>query len=109
VPSVKHYAIGKAIEKVTGIDKEDWTKNSWILVMAKEAKNKVVFWMLFKRSQDLSGMLVGIGPAAFAESLMGIFPDDPDSRSEYIKKLMIWLTIEPGRWKNVGVYIPNWL
>lgn len=109
VPSVKHYAIGKAIEKVTGADKEDWTKNSWILVMAKEAKNKVVFWMLFKRLQDLSGMLVGIGPAAFAESIMGIFPDDPDSRSEYIKKLMIWLTIEPARWKNVGVFIPYWL
>jgi len=109
VPGVKHYAIGKAIEKVTGVDKEDWTKNSWILVMAKEAKNKVVFWMLFKRLQDLSGMLVGIGPAAFAESIMGIFPEDPDSRSEYIKKLMIWLTIEPARWKNVGVFIPYWL
>ena len=109
VHGVKHYAIGKAIEKVTGVDKEDWTKNSWILVMAKEAKNKVVFWMLFKRLQDLSGMLVGIGPAAFAESITGIFPDDRDSRNEYIKKLMIWLTIEPARWKNVGVFIPNWL
>jgi len=109
MPGVKHYSAGKAIEAVTGIDKQDWTKNSWILVMAKEAKNKVVFWMLFKRLQDLSGMLVGVGPAAFAESIMGLFPDDPDSRNEYIKKLMIWITIEPSRWKSVGIFIPNWL
>ncbi len=109
MPNVKHYAAGKAIESVTGIDKQDWTKNSWILVMAKEAKNKVVFWMLFKRLEDLSGMLVGVGPTAFAESIMGLFPDDPDSRNEYLKKLMIWLTIEPSRWKSVGVFIPNWV
>jgi hypothetical protein len=109
MPNVKHYAAGKAIESVTGIDKQDWTKNSWILVMAKEAKNKVVFWMLFKRLEDLSGMLVGVGPTAFAESIMGLFPDDPDSRNEYLKKLMIWLTIEPTRWKSVGVFIPNWV
>ena len=109
MPNVKHYTAGKAIEAVTGCDKQDWTKNSWILVMAKEAKNKVVFWMLFKRLEDLSGMLVGVGPTAFAESIMGLFPNDPDSRNEYVKKLMIWLTIEPSRWKRVGVFIPNWL
>jgi hypothetical protein len=77
--------------------------------MAKETKNKVVFWMLFKRLQDLSGMLVGIGPSAFVESIMGLFPNDPDSCNEYLKKLMIWLTIEPSRWKSVGVFIPTWL
>jgi hypothetical protein len=109
MPNVKHYTAGKAIESVSGFDKQDWTKNSWILIMAKEAKNKVVFWMLFKRLEDLSGMLVAIGPNAFAESIMGLFPDDPDSRNEYLKKLMIWLTIEPSRWKSVGVFIPNWV
>ncbi|MBN2154357.1 MAG: hypothetical protein JW839_23075 [Candidatus Lokiarchaeota archaeon] len=109
MPNVRHYSAGKAIESVGGFDKQDWTKNSWIMVMAKEAKNKVVFWMLFKRLEDLSGMLVAIGPDAFAESITGLFPDDPDSRSEYLKKLMIWLTIEPSRWKGVGVFIPNWV
>ncbi|MEX2681179.1 MAG: hypothetical protein Q6373_006235 [Candidatus Sigynarchaeota archaeon] len=107
--NAKHYSAGKAIEQVTGFDQQDWTKNSWLMVMAKEAKNKVVFWMLFKRLEDLSGMLVGVGPNAFAESIMGLFPDDPDSRNEYLKKLMIWLTIEPARWKGVGVFIPTWV
>ncbi len=107
--NAKHYTAGKAIESVAGFDKQDWTKNSWVMVMAKESKNKVVFWMLFKRLEDLSGMLVGVGPNAFAESIMGLFPDDPDSRNEYLKKLMIWLTIEPARWKGVGVFIPNWV
>jgi len=109
ISNAKHYTAGKAIESVTGFDKQDWTKNSWVMVMAKESKNKVVFWMLFKRLEDLSGMLVGVGPNAFAESIMGLFPDDPDSRNEYLKKLMIWLTIEPSRWKSVGVFIPNWV
>jgi len=107
--NAKHYTAGKAIEQVTGFDKQDWTKNSWLMVMAKEAKNKAVFWMLFKRMEDLSGILVGVGPNAFAESIMGLFPDDPESRSEYLKKLMIWLTIEPARWKGVGVFIPNFV
>ncbi|NMC04395.1 MAG: hypothetical protein GYA24_04245 [Candidatus Lokiarchaeota archaeon] len=109
MPIAKHYAAGKAIESVTGFDKQDWTKNSWILIMAKEAKSRLVFWMLYKRLEDLSGMLVAVGPNAFAESIMGLFPDDPDSRNEYLKKLMIWLTIEPSRWKSVGVFVPTWL
>nr|MDO8118013.1 hypothetical protein [Candidatus Sigynarchaeota archaeon] len=110
IPNIKHYAMGRAIESVKGIDTQDWTKNPWILVMAKEMKAKATFWLLFKRASDMSGTLVAVGPEPFASSLMAFFPDDDvESRYEHLKKIMIWLTIEPAKWKNVGAFIPNWL
>ncbi|MHA1371815.1 MAG: hypothetical protein ACTSRA_19105 [Promethearchaeota archaeon] len=105
----KNYTVGKAIETVNGIDDKDWTKNSWLLVMAKEVKNNSIYWLLFKRKQDLSGMLVAIGPKEFIESIIKLLPKDIDSRFEYLKKIMIWLTVGPNKWKNVGIFIPNWL
>lgn len=108
-PSIRHYAVGKAVEQVTGTDSKDWTKNSWILLMAKELKSKMAIWLLFKRAQDQSGTLVAVGPEGFAESLLKSFHVDPEGRNEYIKKLMIWITVEPARWKSVGFFIPTWV
>ncbi|MFX0100066.1 MAG: hypothetical protein ACFFCS_10840 [Candidatus Hodarchaeota archaeon] len=109
IPKVRHYSVGKGIESVTGIDGEDWTKNSWLLVMAKEARGDTVFWLLFKRQQNLSGVLVAFGPDEFAKSVLDLFPSEQEARNEYLKKIMIWLTIEPAKWKAVGVYIPSWI
>jgi hypothetical protein len=108
-PNAKNYAVGKAIESVTGIDSDDWTKNSWLLVMAKELKNKAVYWLLFKRNQQMDGVLVAIGPEEFPKSILGLFSNDPESRNEYLKKINIWLTIEPAKWQNVAIFIPTWL
>lgn len=109
IPKVRHYSVGKGIKSVTGIDKEDWTKNSWLLVMAKEARGDTVFWLLFKRQQNLSGILVAAGPDEFVKSVLELFPSDQEAKNEYMKKIMIWLTIEPAKWKAVGVYIPTWI
>ncbi|MHA1680196.1 MAG: hypothetical protein ACTSUE_04260 [Promethearchaeota archaeon] len=108
ITSIKHYSVGKGIGDVTGVDGQDWTKNSWFFIMAKEMKNNSVFWMLLKREQDLSSVLVAIGPDEFAESVNNLFQADPEARYEYLKKILIWLTIEPAKWKNVGIFIPNW-
>ncbi|MHA1793278.1 MAG: hypothetical protein ACTSVI_11580 [Promethearchaeota archaeon] len=109
IQKINHYSVGKAIESVVSFDGSDWTKNSWLLVMCKQMKDDATFWMLFKREQNLSGVLVGIGPDEFVKAFMELLPKDFDSRNEYLKKLLIWLTVEPGKWKNVGVFIPNWL
>lgn len=108
-PTARHYGVGKAIDQVLGIDGKDWTKNSWLLVMGKEMSNKASFWMLFKREQNLSGSLVAIGPEELAKSVLKLFPKDDDAKHEYFKKIMIWLTVEPAKWKNVALFVPNWL
>jgi hypothetical protein len=108
-PNAKNYAIGKGIESVTGIDNDDWTKNSWLLVMAKDVKDKSVYWLLFKRTQQMDGVLVAIGPEEFPLSILKLYSTDPESRNEYLKKINIWLTIEPAKWQNVAIFIPIWL
>ncbi|MBD3187775.1 hypothetical protein GF325_13145 [Candidatus Bathyarchaeota archaeon] len=108
ITGIKHYTVGKGIDKVIGVDGEDWTKNPWVLIMARDVKDGAVFWLLFKREQNLSGTLVGVGPSEFLGALVRLFPEDVEARNEYIKKILIWLTIEPGKWQNIGVFIPNW-
>lgn len=112
VPKAKNYVVGKGIQNVTSPDGADWTRNSWLLVMAKESKAGATYWLLIKRTfnreQNHPGFIVAIGPDSFTKSLIGLIPTDEEARNEYLKKLVIWLTIEPAKWDNVGCFIPNW-
>ncbi|MFX1390407.1 MAG: hypothetical protein ACFE9Z_10120 [Promethearchaeota archaeon] len=67
IKMTKKYYTQKAIEKVFSPDKEDWTLNPWMLIIAKEEDKKTPFWFFIKREKDLSGSLVAIGPKSFAE------------------------------------------
>lgn len=63
----KKYKIKKAIEKVIGLNQDDWTLNPWMLLIVKDIEKKKPFWFLIKREKDLSGILVALGPKPFAE------------------------------------------
>ncbi|MFX1574452.1 MAG: hypothetical protein ACFFB0_17060 [Promethearchaeota archaeon] len=63
----KKYKIKKAIEKVIGLNQDEWTLNPWMLLIVKDIEKKKPFWFLIKREKDLSGILVAIGPKPFAE------------------------------------------
>lgn len=67
VKMTKKYQTLKTIERVIGPNDDDWTKNPWMLIIAKDHERKIPFWFFIKREKDLSGILVAIGPKAFAE------------------------------------------
>ena len=67
IKMTKKYTTGHAIERIIGPDTKDWTENAWMLLLIKDNEKKNPFWLLIKREKDLSGMLVAIGPKAFAE------------------------------------------
>lgn len=63
----KNFYSGKGIEKVISPNNEDWTLNPWILLVVKDKEKEKRFWFLIKREEDLSGLLIAIGPREFAE------------------------------------------
>ncbi|MFX1408747.1 MAG: hypothetical protein ACFFA6_00210 [Promethearchaeota archaeon] len=67
VKMTKNYFTNKAIENVSGPEKDDWTYNPWMLLMVKDNEKKKPFWFLIKREKDLSGALIAIGPKSFAD------------------------------------------
>lgn len=67
IKMTKKYTTGHAIEKVIGPDAKEWTLNAWMLLLIKDNEKKKPFWLFIKREKDLSGLLIAIGPKAFAE------------------------------------------
>jgi len=67
IKMTKKYTTGHAIEKIIGPDAKEWTLNAWMLLLIKDNEKKKPFWLFIKREKDLSGLLIAIGPRAFAE------------------------------------------
>ncbi len=67
INKTRNYFSGRAIEKVVSPKNEDWTLNPWILLIIKDKEKQKRFWFLIKREEDLSGLLIAIGPKEFAD------------------------------------------
>ncbi len=93
----RNYQSMQAVKKVTGEDGEDWSSNSWFLILARD-KNNLDVWMLIKQEPDGSGIITGIGPEQF---------------TEYIKNhrdFPFYETVEaiirsPGKWSRILVLV----
>ncbi|MEM2109118.1 MAG: hypothetical protein QW327_01325 [Candidatus Odinarchaeota archaeon] len=60
----RNYYSTQAVKNVTKEDGEDWSDNSWFLIMARD-KNNLDVWLLLKQEPDGSGRITGIGPDEF--------------------------------------------
>jgi hypothetical protein len=100
----RKYATGKAIEKVTNPEGEDWTLNPWMLIIIKDNEKNNPFWYFIKRESDLSGLLVGIGPKAFVDYIS----TNVNETKRYIKRLINYLIAYLNKF-NCIVLLPNYL
>jgi hypothetical protein len=67
IKTTKNYFSGRAIERIISPKNEDWTSNPWVLLIIKDKEKEKRFWFLIKREEDLSGLLIALGPREFAE------------------------------------------
>ncbi len=104
IKMTKKYITGRAIEKVIGPDKEDWTYNPWILLIVKDDIKNNPFWFFIKREKDLSGLLVAIGPESFENYSM----NDPSEARNEIKRLMNYIITFVNKF-NCVILLPNYL
>jgi hypothetical protein len=100
----KKYTTGKAIEKVMNPEGEDWTLNPWMLIMVKDNEKNNPFWYFIKRESDLSGLLVAIGPKAFADY---ISTNTTETKRD-IKRLINYLIAYLNKF-NCIVLLPNYI
>lgn len=103
VKMIKKYAVGKGIERIIGPDKENWTKNPWLLLMVKEKEDSIPFWLLFKREKDLTGHLVAIGPESYYNYI-----DKNKEPDDEIKRFLEYIIAYPQKF-NLSIIIPNFL
>ena len=104
VKMTKKYFTQKAIEKVIGPNKDNWTLNPWMLIVAKDNEKRKPFWFFIKREKDLSGVLVAIGPKPFAE-----FNDKNLSEAKReIKGLINYIIVYLNKF-NCIIMLPNYL
>lgn len=103
IKTTKKYSIERAIEKVISPDDEDWTHNPWMLLIIKDVEKKKSFWLFIKREKDLSGLLVAIGPKAFAE-----FNNNNVDAKHLIKSLINYIITYENKF-NCIVLLPNFL
>jgi hypothetical protein len=103
VKMINKYAVGKGLEKIIGPDKENWTQNPWLLIMAKDKENEIPFWLLFKREKDLTGHLVAIGPKIYYD----YFNKNKEPEDE-IKKFLEYIIAYPQKFE-LSILIPNYL
>jgi len=99
----KNYNVGKGIEEIIGADGKDWTKNPWILLLAKDKEKGAPFYFLFKRETDLNGFLVAIGPELFQNYLKNNRED-----IENLRKLLEYIVSYNQKW-DVTMLIPNFV
>jgi hypothetical protein len=99
----KKYSIGKGISRVIGPDEEDWTMNSWLLIMFQDKERKIPFWFLFKREKDLSAHLVSLGPKNSYE----YFKSSEVSDNE-VKRVIEYLLAYPQKFELL-ILIPNYV
>lgn len=99
----KKYTTGNAIEKVINPEGEDWTLNPWMLLLVKDNEKDNTFWYLIKRESDLSGLLVAIGPKAFADYINA----NTTETKRDIKRLINYLIAYLNKF-NCIVLLPNY-
>ncbi len=100
----KKYFTQKAIEKVIGPNKDNWTLNPWMLIIVKDNEKRKPFWFFIKREKDLSGILVAIGPKPFAE-----FNNKNLSEAKReIKSLINYIVVYLNKF-NCVIMLPNYL
>lgn len=99
----KRYNIGKGIEEIIGIDGENWTKNPWLLLLAKDNESNAPMWFLIDRKEISNGFLVALGPDIFSKYLKNSKED-----IEEVRKLLEYMVSNPRKWK-MTVLIPNFL
>jgi len=104
IKMTKKYTTGHAIEKILGPDAKEWTLNAWMLLLIKDNEKKKPFWLFIKREKDLSGLLIAIGPKAFAEyNNSNILEAKRD-----IKRLINYIIAYLNKF-NCSVLLPNYL
>ena len=104
VKMTKKYFTQKAIEKVLSPNKDNWTLNPWMLIVAKDNEKEKIFWFFIKREKDLSGKLVAIGPKPFAE-----YNDKNLSEAKReIKSIINYIVVYLNKF-NCGIMLPNFL
>ncbi len=104
IKMTKRYFTQKAIEKVIGPNKDNWTLNPWMLIIVKDNEKRKPFWFFIKREKDLSGVLVAIGPKPFAE-----FNNKNLSEAKReIKSLINYIVAYLNKFKCV-IILPNYL
>ncbi len=104
IKMTKKYFTQKAIEKVIGPNKDNWTFNPWMLIIVKDNEKRKPFWFFIKREKDLSGLLVAIGPKPFAE-----FNNKNLSEAKReIKSLINYIVAYLNKFKCV-IMLPNYL
>ena len=104
IKMTKKYTTGHAIEKIIGPDAKEWTLNAWMLLLIKDNEKKKPFWLFIKREKDLSGLLIAIGPKAFAEyNNSNILEAKRD-----IKRLINYIIAYLNKF-NCSVLLPNYL
>ena len=100
----KKYITGKAIERVSGPDEEDWTHNPWMLLIVKDNEKNKPFWFFIKREKDLTGLLIAIGPKQFDQYCSS---NPSEARSE-IKRLINYIVAYLNKF-NCLILLPNYL
>ena len=99
----KKYFTNRAIEKVLSPNKDDWTYNPWMLMVVKDNEKKKPFWFFIKREKDLSGLLVALGPKAFAE-----YNNTNSEAKREIKRLINYIVAYLNKFKCL-ILLPNYL
>lgn len=99
----KKYFTNRAIEKVLSPNKDDWTYNPWMLMIVKDNEKNKPFWFFIKREKDLSGLLVALGPKAFAE-----YNNTNSEAKREIKRLINYIVAYLNKFKCL-ILLPNYL
>jgi len=93
----KNYTSHYAVEKVENSLGEDWSNNSWYLIVGLDREN-LPYWLLIKQEPDESGIITGVGPEGFTniikEKGKGIF-----------ETLIYWVLEDPERWRTMAVLV----
>jgi len=106
IKMTNNYSTGRAIEKVIGpANDEDWTFNPWMLFIIRDIEKNKPFWFFIKRENDLSGLLVAIGPKPFAEYTNN--QDNSEVRRE-IKRLINYIISYLNKFQCI-ILLPNFL
>src|SRR4030042_4218954 len=91
----KECYVGANIITVTGPDQKDWSKNPWLLLIARETEKEAPFWLLFKREKTLAGYLVALGPK-------GVATYAKDEGIDEIRRILEYIIAFANRWDKIG-------
>ena len=93
----RNYTSAFLIDTVTGPDNQDWSNNSWYLVVSRDTNNLDV-WLFIKQEPDASGWVVGVGPDAFVEYIQ--------SKNDFpFNETVESILRSPKKWKKLVVLV----